>query len=121
LVPGWVWLANYSLDFLMKTLQGYGFKLWIESETVSRHLEERYEQSLTPLQFDKALPGFGDLLERPPLRLGSFDSGKRESRRCSCRAACTRARRLAGALLKPPLVRRSARHSPARGWAPKRV
>ena len=42
----------------MKTLPGYGFKLWIESDTVSRHLKERYEQSLTPLQFDKALPGF---------------------------------------------------------------
>ncbi len=119
-----MWLANYSLDFLMKTLPGYGFKLWIESDTVSRRLEERYEQSLTSLQFDKALPGFGDLLERPPLRLCSFDSGKPGIPpmlvSCGMHPSAPIGRRAIEATTRAQ-VRTHSGNSPARGWAPKRV
>jgi hypothetical protein len=74
-VPRWVQLANDSLAFLMKTLPRYGFTVCIESEVVSHHLEKLYGGSLTPLQFDEALPGFGDL-EQPSLRFYLYDSGK---------------------------------------------
>lgn len=75
-VPRWVPLANSSLGWLMETLPGLGFKVCIQSEVVGQHFEELFKQSLTPLRFEEALPGFGDRLEWPSLRFFLYHSGE---------------------------------------------